>query len=131
MSNVNIADKNTGDQHTADEFNLIKNFINSPDDLLGDLTPNLLVYTDQGYYNDYTQSGDVNFTVSGILVDGICQIFKFISDGTHTVNFGIKFETSAIYGVTPGEALPAGAYWFYMLSINDKIHVNVRQVAGS
>jgi len=126
MSNINISDKNTGDQLTAAEFNTVKNFINSPEASLGTLNPASMTFEETGYYSAYTQTAAITFTISGTPTGGVCQVFKFTSDGANTISFDTNFEASAIYGVTPGNTLDAGDYWIYMLCINDKIHVNVK-----
>jgi hypothetical protein len=127
MSNVNISDKNTGDQHTAIEFNLIKNFINSPIVDLGVIDPTNLVYEQNGSYSNYTQIGAVTFSVPGNIIDGIGQIVYFISDGINPINFNTaKFHVSAgLYGITNGETLAAGLWKFWLYSDNGKINVNV------
>ncbi|MHA2064128.1 MAG: hypothetical protein ACXABY_07080 [Candidatus Thorarchaeota archaeon] len=93
---------------------------------LGTLDPANMKYDKSGVYTTYVQGGDVTFTIHGNVIDGIGQIVKFTADGTNNVTFSSDFESTALYNVTSGSPLTAGDYWFYMLSVNRKIHVNVK-----
>jgi hypothetical protein len=95
-------------------------------DQLGSFNPSLIRFNRSGTYDAYVQTGDVTFSASRGVIDGIGQIIKFTADGVNNITFGAGFDSTALYNVTSGSPLTAGDYWFYMLGVNGSIHVNVK-----
>jgi hypothetical protein len=96
---------------------------------LGTLDPTAMLFVQSGYYSAYTQSAAITFTISGSITNGICQVFKLTADGSNNISFDANFDTSALFGITAGSPLTAGDYWFYLLAVNDTIHVNVKSAS--
>jgi len=128
---VTIRDETTQNANTATRvggttYDIADSIVTRPLSL-GTLSPAAMVFEENGFYSDYTQTGNITLTISGSVVDGIGQAVKFTSDGASTITLDANFDTDAIYGITSGSTLAAGTYWFYMFSINGKIHINVKQ----
>lgn len=94
---------------------------------LGALDPTAMVFEQEGFYSQYTQSGAITFNVSGTVADGIGQVVYFISDGSNTISFDAsKFHIGGgLYGIVNGGTLAAGFWKIWLFSENGKINVNV------
>jgi hypothetical protein len=93
MANITWADRTDATTATGattewskDQANPLKAWANSPMKALGTFAP-AMTFADQGNYSDYTASGDVAFSATGIVAGNVRKV-KITTDGTHTFSAG-------------------------------------------
>jgi hypothetical protein len=93
MANITWTDRTDATTATGattewskDQANPLKAWANSPMQVLGTFAPSM-TFADQGNYSDYTASGDVVFSATGIVAGNVRKV-KITTDGTHTFSAG-------------------------------------------
>jgi len=130
MTNVNISNKSTDDQHTAAEFNLVKNWINAPLAALGAFNPATPVSVDgSGEFDEYTVAANLTIQVQ----DGVAGnyvIIPLVFDGTDTLTIENTDSPSKKINIqdssfTNKSAPAAGSYDLYIAYSGGKYKVNL------
>ena len=101
----------------AEQFNTVKNAINSPAESLGTFNPAAIVFDKIGYYSDYNATSNISLTISGTAYDGVYMWVKILFDGAVTLSVpsgGVILNNT----FTNGAVVTAGTYYLFMFYQN-------------
>jgi hypothetical protein len=98
---------------------------------LGTFNPSAVALTSNGYYTDYTLSGDISITFSGTPVEGTWQIVTITFNGSYTITLpedSVIVNNSFVDGAAP----LSGTYdlWFIYVGAEYKLNLQKRTLAS-
>ena len=114
-----IPSKTTGLPYAASEFEVLRGFVDSPEQSLGTFNPSM-TFDGTGAYSDYTLTTNITITATGI-VNGNERFVKIIGNASNTVAVG---SGGLLIRGNVG-TLPGGNNYFYMKAFAGVVHISV------